>query len=532
MANILSFSDEVLCCVFASITNIRDLRNIMLTCHRFLNIIKCYNNLWKLELKVKEMLLSLSSKCFPVGEPSITDIQNFNCDKYPTLRGTENVLQNHVFSDKLNGNMTSRFYACKVLKSLRYQSIEKKLQELMGLPESKTSLLEGAVLICQWTQVEEANLISLSNVMQKLNEISSRVKELLLDKYNIADPLNVTTGTAKKILHCINQVLYDEMGFRVMQSNYTLENVFIDKVLESRTSFPITLCIIYREVALRMGIHCEPVLAVTAKPDFHTHSFLLRWRDYYSQGTDESSSLIDASNGGVMRHHNPATYPVISAENFLLRMVEYMRYIRLQSIRARRRQEGHPGTLCRLRRHNELSFSRLACAVSPEQTQKAALYAQLCLDLDMPLEDAIKVLQRVENLQSSRLMENCVTKAKEQQASMKKKTVQCRLPFIKYAVGLVMAYKGSTNKSPLLCVINSWINDGKNKTRYNVLFDGGDSALVPEGTLSLLTTGSNLIDHPNIGMYFKRFDGRRYIPNIELMTMYPEDEAFALSLIP
>lgn len=72
-----------------------------------------------------------------------------------------------------------------------------------------------------------------------------------------------------------------------------------------------------------------------------------------------------------------------------------MRYIRLQSVRARRREEGHPRTLCRLRRQNELSFSRLACAVSSEQAQKAALYAQLCLDLDMPLEDAIQVLQRV-----------------------------------------------------------------------------------------------------------------------------------------
>ncbi|KAK4019144.1 hypothetical protein OUZ56_001174 [Daphnia magna] len=467
-----------------------------------------------------------------IGEPSITEVQIFNCDKYPTLSGIENVLQNHIFGDRLKENMTSRFYARKVLKSLRYQRIEKKLQELMDLPESKTSILEGAVLICQWAQAEEANPISLSNVRQKLREISNQVKEILVGKYNIADPPNVTPSTARKVLHCINQVLYDEMGFKVMQSNYTLENVFIDKVLESRTSFPITLCIIYREVALRMGIYCEPVLAITARPDFHSHTFLLKWREYSNQATAESSSLIDAPNGGVMRHHNPATYPVISAENFLLRMVEYMRYIRLQSVRARRREEGHPRTLCRLRRQNELSFSRLACAVSSEQAQKAALYAQLCLDLDMPLEDAIQVLQRVENLRCSRLMENCVTKAKEQQAIMKKKYAQFRLPFVKYAVGLVMAYKGSLNKSPVFCVINSWTNDGKNKTRYNVLFDGGDSSLVPEGTLSLLNTGSNIIDHPNIGMYFKRFDGRRYIPNIELRTMYPEDEAFALSLIP
>ncbi|XP_057369865.1 F-box only protein 21-like [Daphnia carinata] len=502
----------------------------MLTCHRFHRIIKYCNNLWKLEVKVKDMLLSLSSKCFPVGEPSITDAQNFNCDKYPSLKGIENVLQNHVFSDRLNENMTSRFYARKVLKSLRYQKIEKKLGELMGLPESKTSLLEGAVLICQWAQAEEANPISLSNVKQRLSEISNQVKELLVDRHNIADPLNITTGTAEKVLHCINEVLYEEMRFKVMQSNHTLENVFIDKVLESKAGFPMTLCIIYREVALRMGIDCEPVIAVTTRPDFHSHRFLLRWRENsnLNQGTDENNCLIDAPNGGVMRHHNPATYPLISAENFLLRMVEYMRFIRMHSIRASRREDFR--TLSRLRRQNELSFSRLAYAVSSKQIQKAAFYAHLCIDLDMPLDDAIQILQRIDNVRCNRLMENCVIKAKEQ-AIVRKRNVQFRLPCIKYAVGLVMAYKSSTNTSPVFCVIIWWTNNGKNRTRYNVLFDGGDSSLVPEETLNLLTTGSNIVDHPNIGIYFKRYDGRRYIPNIELMTLYPEDEAFALSLM-
>lgn len=35
------------------------------------------------------------------------------------------------------------------------------------------------------------------------------------------------------------------------------------------------------------------------------------------------------------------------------------------------------------------------------------------------------------------------------------------------------------------------------------------------------------IDHPNIGIHFERYDGRRYIPNAEKVAHYPEDEEAA-----
>ena len=49
--------------------------------------------------------------------------------------------------------------------------------------------------------------------------------------------------------------------------------------------------------------------------------------------------------------------------------------------------------------------------------------------------------------------------------------------------------------------------------------------------LKLNTDVSFISSHPNIGLYFESFDGRRYIPNAEMMNLYPEDEAFALSLV-
>jgi hypothetical protein len=48
--------------------------------------------------------------------------------------------------------------------------------------------------------------------------------------------------------------------------------------------------------------------------------------------------------------------------------------------------------------------------------------------------------------------------------------------------------------------------------------------------LKLNTDVSFVSSHPNIGLSFERFNGRRY-SNAEMMTLFPEDEAFALSLV-
>ena len=45
------------------------------------------------------------------------------------------------------------------------------------------------------------------------------------------------------------------------------------------------------------------------------------------------------------------------------------------------------------RLRNQLHFSRLACAVSPNQTPTVVAYAELCIFLGIQLEEAIQLLQ-------------------------------------------------------------------------------------------------------------------------------------------
>ena len=120
--------------------------------------------------------------------------------------------------------MTSRFYARKLLKYFRNYVIERKLKDMMALPEQGKSILVGAILISQWVQTEQEHMISLPAVELQLEGITKRVKQLLADKNTSS------TFTTKEVLDCINTVLYREMGFKVMQSDYSFEYVFIDKV--------------------------------------------------------------------------------------------------------------------------------------------------------------------------------------------------------------------------------------------------------------------------------------------------------------
>ena len=94
----------------------------------------------------------------------------------------------------------------------------------MALPEQDKSILVGAILISQWVQTEQEHMISLPAVELQLEGITKRVKQLLADKNTSS------TFTTKEVLDCINTVLYCEMGFKVMQSDYSFEYVFIDKV--------------------------------------------------------------------------------------------------------------------------------------------------------------------------------------------------------------------------------------------------------------------------------------------------------------
>ena len=97
-------------------------------------------------------------------------------------------------------------------------------------------------------------------------------------------------STAERTLRAMRQVLYELEGFKGAKDDYYApENSFLNRVLERRRGLPITLSILYMEVAQRIG---APLVGV-ALPSH----FIAKWPLSPDEGDD---LFIDAFAGGEL----------------------------------------------------------------------------------------------------------------------------------------------------------------------------------------------------------------------------------------
>jgi regulator of sirC expression with transglutaminase-like and TPR domain len=75
-----------------------------------------------------------------------------------------------------------------------------------------------------------------------------------------AERLAPARGSLPDLVRLLNEFLYDECGFTGNRQRYDdPRNSFLNEVLERRTGLPITLAIVYIEVARRAGVRVEGV---------------------------------------------------------------------------------------------------------------------------------------------------------------------------------------------------------------------------------------------------------------------------------
>jgi regulator of sirC expression with transglutaminase-like and TPR domain len=90
----------------------------------------------------------------------------------------------------------------------------------------------------------------------------------------------------------LNAYLFDEEGFTGNRERYDdPSNSFLNEVLERRTGIPITLALVYMEVARRAGIHIEGV-------NFPGH-FLLRYPPLRHGSSPDSDLILDPFHRGA-----------------------------------------------------------------------------------------------------------------------------------------------------------------------------------------------------------------------------------------
>jgi regulator of sirC expression with transglutaminase-like and TPR domain len=105
--------------------------------------------------------------------------------------------------------------------------------------------------------------------------------------------------SAQDAVRILNEYLYDEMGFRGNREHYDdPRNSFLNEVLDRRTGIPISLAIVYLEVARRAGLRADGV-------NFPGH-FLLRVATTRGRAPrkGEAFLIVDPFHGGALLDHD------------------------------------------------------------------------------------------------------------------------------------------------------------------------------------------------------------------------------------
>ncbi len=134
--------------------------------------------------------------------------------------------------------------------------------------------------------------------VEQLDRIGAEASRRLSNAELPADaPHNVDLDRYTKVA-ALNAYLFDELGFVGNEADYSdPRNSFLNEVIDRRTGIPITLSLVYMEVARRAGLPVEGI-------NFPGH-FLLRCRAGRRQSYAEDL-IIDPFHGGALLSHDAA----------------------------------------------------------------------------------------------------------------------------------------------------------------------------------------------------------------------------------
>lgn len=148
---------------------------------------------------------------------------------------------------------------------------QERFLELMGNPNADFDLAEAALLIAQ----SEQPTLNISAYLQRLDTLAATVRTRLPD-----------TSEATAIVEQLNILLFQEEKLTGNATDYyDPRNSFLNEVLDRKVGIPITLSVIYMEVARRVGL---PLLGV----GFPGH-FLVKYSGPYGD------LVLDPFHGGA-----------------------------------------------------------------------------------------------------------------------------------------------------------------------------------------------------------------------------------------
>ena len=120
-----------------------------------------------------------------------------------------------------------------------------EFERLAVLPDSQIPLAEGALWIAAESKPGTDVADSLAKLQTLAEDLRPRIESCL---------------SARAKIDLLNRALFHEEGFKGNEGDYSSpSNSYLDAVLESRQGIPITLSILYLDIAERLGLECQGV---------------------------------------------------------------------------------------------------------------------------------------------------------------------------------------------------------------------------------------------------------------------------------
>ena len=116
----------------------------------------------------------------------------------------------------------------------------KRFEQLVAAPDHEIPLAEAAL----WIAAESRPGLDVNRWLEELAMLAERIRPHLANAESDLQRIQI-----------LNRILFEDEGFSGNSQNYSDPlNSFLDAVLETRKGIPITLAIVYLEVAQRLGL--------------------------------------------------------------------------------------------------------------------------------------------------------------------------------------------------------------------------------------------------------------------------------------
>ncbi|GIX90773.1 f-box only protein 21 [Caerostris darwini] len=452
-------------------------------------------------------------------------------------------------------NLTIKYYAKKVLRYVHHIYLGMVWRVALKKYGQELPLLRGACLLSDWSQL---NLDSSNAVDKHMNEIVNLTIEEIKNKCPkhpvLKQNLSKFTCIEKEVLkislwephHCkiilcaLNEVMFKKLHFYGSTDIFTnpIYN-YVDKVLDSRSGIPLTLCIIYEAAASYFGVVCLPV-------SFPGH-FLLKWLERPNLQGNEAFTFIDVYEEGTFRTVDELRDLASGYEGLPTSATEAVSPLKILTTMcwnlveiARQQDVEGKGYL------NLCSALELLSILTPDDTDHKILLARVYLHLGINLTEVHCLLQEITTHDPTShgvvgfMYRSCITtietqkiKAETMKNKRQRRNGNCD---VKFAVGMIMKHL----KYKYRCVIYGWdltctagkdwiaqmgVYDLKYKDQqpfYHVLVDDKTSRYAAQENLEI-DLGMKPINHPEVGHYFESFCEKYYQPNAMKSQEYPDD---------